>query len=327
MTRISTTSTLPWGTQPNPLLLAPMQGVTNRGLREVFGTTVRPDVLFTEFVRVRPGSPTPVTNADFVEATTEVPGVPLVVQVIGSAEEGVVEACRDLVASGVQHINVNMGCPWGRMTSILAGGGMFRAPETIEPMLSQLREMVPGSLSVKTRSGIDDERQIFEVMPEFEAAGIDFLVVHSRTVQQKYTGAANHDLTREIVERSDIPVIANGDVATAAGATEVLERTGAVGLMLGRGAIADPWLFNRIRGTAPEKPDGEERRRELAGHLSLLLDSYETIFHGDAQVLAKMKSVVAMIQDPDQAKWCKSLKKQKRVDNLRRLLDESAVRL
>ena len=97
--------------------------------------------------------------------------------------------------------------------------------------------------------------------------------------------------------------------------------------MLGRGAIADPWLFNRIRGTAPEKPDGEERRRELAGHLSLLLDSYETIFHGDAQVLAKMKSVVAMIQDPDQAKWCKSLKKQKRVDNLRRLLDESAVRL
>ena len=121
-----------------------MQGVTNRGLREVFGTTVRPDVLFTEFVRVRPGSPTPVTNADFVEATTEVPGVPLVVQVIGSAEEGVVEACRDLVSRGVQHINVNMGCPWGRMTSILAGGGMFRAPETIEPMLSQLREMVPG---------------------------------------------------------------------------------------------------------------------------------------------------------------------------------------
>lgn len=101
------------------MLLAPMQGVTNRGLREVFGTTVVPDVLFTEFVRVRPGSETPVTNADFVEATTEVPGVPLVVQVIGSADEGVVEACRDLVSRGVQHINVNMGCPWGRMTSIL----------------------------------------------------------------------------------------------------------------------------------------------------------------------------------------------------------------
>ncbi len=317
------TSKLPWGTQPNPLLLAPMQGVTNRGLREVFGTTVVPDALFTEFVRVRPGSATPVTNADFIEATTEVPGVPLVVQVIGSADEGVVQACQDLVSRGVQHINVNMGCPWGRMTSILAGGGMFSAPETVEPMLSELREIVPGSLSVKTRSGIDDERQIFEVMPAFEAAGIDFLVVHSRTVKQKYTGAANHDLTREIVERSGVPVIANGDVTTAVGAAEVVEATGAAGLMLGRGAIADPWLFNRIRGTAPDKPNGEERRQELACHLSMLLSAYETIFHGDAQILAKLKSVIAMIPDPDQARWCKSLKKQKRVLSLRTLLNDS----
>ena len=301
-----------------------MQGVTNRGLRGVFGATVQPDALFTEFVRVRPGSSTPVANADFVEATTEVSGIPLVVQVIGSADEGVVEACRDLVSRGVQHINVNMGCPWGRMTSILAGGGMFRAPETVEPLLSELREIVPGSLSVKTRSGIDDERQIFTVMPAFEAAGIDFLVVHSRTVQQKYTGSANHDLTREIVERSGVPVIANGDVATVAAATEVMDQTGAAGLMLGRGAIADPWLFNRIRGTAPDKPEGDERRRELAHHLSLLLTSYETIFFGDAQILTKLRTVIAMIPDPDQAKWCKALKKQKSVQSMKRLLDEQS---
>ena len=320
----SRTFTLPWGATQNPLLLAPMQGVTNRGLREVFGTTVRPDALFTEFVRVRPGSPTPVTNADFVEATTQVAEIPLVVQVIGSADEGVVQACLDLVSRGVQHINVNMGCPWGRMTSILAGGGMFRAPETVEPMLSELRAIVPGSLSVKTRSGIDDERQIFEVMPAFEAAGIDFLVVHSRTVQQRYTGVANHDLTREIVERSSVPVIANGDVTTAVEATDVMDQTGAAGLMLGRGAIGDPWLFNRIRRTAPDKPEGEERRRELASHLALLLAEYETIFFGDAQVLAKFRTVVSMIPDPDQARWCKSLKKQKRVESLRSLLKESA---
>ena len=201
---------------------------------------------------------------------------------------------------------------------------MFRAPETVEPLLSELREIVPGSLSVKTRSGIDDERQIFTVMPAFEAAGIDFLVVHSRTVQQKYTGSANHDLTREIVERSGVPVIANGDVATVAAATEVMDQTGAAGLMLGRGAIADPWLFNRIRGTAPDKPEGDERRRELAHHLSLLLTSYETIFFGDAQILTKLRTVIAMIPDPDQAKWCKALKKQKSVQSMRRLLDEQS---
>jgi len=316
-------SRLPWGTTSSPLLLAPMQGITNRGLREAFGATVVPDALFTEFVRVRPGSAIPVSNADFIEATTEVPGIPLVVQVIGSADEGVVQATRELVSRGVEHINVNMGCPWGRMTSVLAGGGMFRAPETVEPMLRELRQIVPGSLSVKTRTGIDDERQIFDVMPAFEAAEIDFLVVHSRTVQQKYTGVANHELTREIVDRSGIPVIANGDVTTVAGATEVMERTGAAGLMLGRGAIADPWLFNRIRGSAPDRPEGEERRRELARYLLLLLASYETIFYGDAQILAKFKSVVALIQDPDQRRWCKSLKKQKRILSLRNLLNDS----
>lgn len=319
------TSRLPWGAKPNPLLLAPMQGITNRGLREVFGTTVVPDALFTEFVRVRPGSKTPVTNADFIEATTAVPGVPLVVQVIGSADEGVVQATRELVARGVEHINVNMGCPWGRMTSVLAGGGMFRAPETVEPMLRELRQIVPGSLSVKTRSGIDDERQIFDVIPAFEAAEIDFLIVHSRTVQQKYTGAANHDLTREIVDRSGLPVIANGDVTTVDGAVEVMEQTGAAGLMLGRGAIADPWLFDRIRGRAPDRPEGVERRRELARHLLLLLTAYEAIFHGDAQILVKLKSVVALIQDPDQRRWCKSLKKQTRVVNLRTLLTDATT--
>ncbi len=315
---------LPWGSQPCPLMLAPMQGLTNRGLRSVFGTTVRPDVLFTEFVRVRPKSKKIVTPADFVEATTEVPGIPLVVQVIGSADEGVIEATRSLIERGVRHINVNMGCPWGRMTSVLAGGGMFRAPETVEPMLRELREIVPGSLSVKTRSGIDDERQIFTVLPAFEAAGIDFLVVHSRTVEQKYRGVANHDLTREIVARSSLPVIANGDITTTQDARRVLEQTRATGLMLGRGAVADPKLFHRIRGTAADRPTGTARREQLATYLLRLLTEYEALFQGDTQILMKLKSVFVHVTDDDQARWLRSLKKQKKVAGMRRALEDAA---
>ena len=195
-----------------------MQGLTNRALRAVFGRSVRPDVLFTEFVRVRARAKTLIANSDFTEALSTVPGIPLVVQVIGSADEGVVQATRELVARGVEHINVNMGCPFGRMNSVLAGGGMFRSPETVEPMLTELRALVPGSLSVKTRTGIDDERQIFSVLSAFENAGIDFLVVHPRTVAQKYKGAANHDLTREIITHTSLTVIANGDVRDEADA-------------------------------------------------------------------------------------------------------------
>lgn len=302
-------------------MLAPMQGLTNRGLRAVYGRAVRPDVLFTEFVRVRPGSATPVASSDFVEATTEVPGIPLVVQVIGSADEGVIEATAELVDRGVRHINVNMGCPWGRMTSVLAGGGMFRAPETVEPMLRELRALVPGSLSVKTRSGIDDERQIFDVLPAFEAAGIDFLVVHSRTVKQKYRGTANHDLTAEIVDAVPFPVIANGDVRTADDARRVLEHTGAAGLMLGRGAVADPFLFDRIRGTAAPSPTDDERRQQLTTLWRHLLDAYVELFAGDAQVLSKLGSLAKHIDDDGLRRWVKGVKKARSVDKLRAYLE------
>ncbi len=267
---------------------------------------------------MRPGSATPVVASDLVEATTEVPGIPLVVQVIGSADEGVLEATADLVDRGVQHINVNMGCPWGRMTSVLAGGGMFRAPDTVAPMLRELRAIVPGSLSVKTRSGIDDERELLRLLPAFEEGGIDFLVLHARTVKQKYQGDANHAFTAEVVRESGVPVIANGDIRTAADATRVLEHTGAVGLMLGRGAVADPWLFQRIRGTAPEHPVA--RQRELAAFWTRLLDGYEDLFSGDAQVLAKLQSVLVHVDDDDLHRWVKTLKKQKTVAKLREAL-------
>lgn len=311
---------LPWSC-PLPLMLAPMQGLTNRGLRRVYGERVRPDVLFTEFVRVRPGAARPVATSDFVEATAGVCGIPLIVQVIGCADEGVVEATAELVAAGVEHINVNMGCPWGRMTSVLAGGGMFRAPETVAPMLRKLRALVPGSLSVKTRTGIDDERQIFEVLPAFVEAGIDFLVVHSRTVAQKYRGEANHVLTAEIVDSIPIPVIANGDVRSAGDARAVLAQTGAAGLMLGRGALADPHLFGRIRGTAPATPTGAQRKSELAELWRAILDEYVEMFSGDAQVLSKFGSLTRHVDDPALRRWLKGMKKARRVAQLREALD------
>lgn len=319
--------TLPWSSAHPPLMLAPMQGVTNRALRQVFGQTVRPDVLFTEFVRVRPGAKKLIANSDFIEALQDVPGVPLVVQVIGSAAEGVVQAAEELVARGVEHINVNMGCPFGRMTSELAGGGMFKDPASVEPMLSALREIVPGSLSVKTRLGIDDDRGLLQILPSFEASGVDFVVVHARTVAQKYRGDANHERTAEVVQATSLPVVANGDVRDEARAAEVLEETGACGLMLGRGALADPLLFERIRGQAPARPSGDARKRELAIHFALLLAAYREVFHGDVQIISKLKETLAHVHDPDLARWIKALKKQKKVAALEELLLQAGAQI
>ena len=302
---------LPWGDTPSPLMLAPMQGLTNRGMRDVVASLGKPDVVFTEFVRVRPRSKHLIAQADFVEACARSGDTPLVVQVIGSAEDGVIQATRDLVARGVQHINVNMGCPFGRMTSVLAGGGMFRHPETIAPMLDALRAIVPGSLSVKTRAGLDDPREIFDLVETFEQSAIDFLVIHPRTVAQKYRGEADHGITQALAAQAAFLVIANGDVQRPAEAAAVLAQTGAAGLMLGRGAIRDPLLFERIRGRAPAAPDAAARRREAARFLGMLLDAYEGIFCGDAQVMSKLKRVIGQLDDPDLQRWLKKLAKNK----------------
>jgi len=317
---------LPWDTSKTPLMLAPMQGLTNRALRRVYAQTVRPDVLFTEFVRVRPGAKALVAQSDFVEALATEPGIPLVVQVIGSAEEGVVEATRALVDHGVTHINVNMGCPFGRMTSVLAGGGMFRSPKTVEPMLRELRAMVPGSLSVKTRLGLTGERELLEILPAFEDAGIDFLVVHSRTVQQKYKGSANHEITQEIVERMRIPVIANGDIRRPEQVAMVLDKTGAKGVMLGRGAISDPMMFERIRGNAEIDPTTEQRKAEMAAHFSLLIEGYSEIFCGEAQILAKLRETFVHFTDPQLRRWGRKLGKRRLLSGVAEMLAEAHQR-
>ena len=310
---------LPW-TVATPLMLAPMQGITNRALRAVYGDLAKPDVLFTEFVRVKPKAKRLIAETDYIEATTRVPGIPLVVQVIGCADDGVVEAVRDLVNRGVEHINVNMGCPFGRMTSVLAGGGMFKHPETVYPMLAALREIVPGSLSVKTRLGIEGKREIFSVLDSFARANVDFLIVHSRTVNQKYRGDADHELSREIVDAMTMPVIANGDVRSVDDAERVLEQTAASGLMLGRGAVNDHLLFERIRRVEPASPTTEARKQEVIERLRISLDMYQGIFHGDAQVMSKFREVVNQIDDPELARFCKKLRKAKSVDGARQFL-------
>ena len=316
---------LPWNPGFSPLMLAPMQGLTNRALRALYAETAKPDILFTEFVRVRPRAKVMVAKSDFTEALATSPGIPLIVQVIGCAEEGVVTATKELVERGVEHINVNMGCPWGRMTSVLAGGGMFRAPQSVEPMLRELRKLVPGSLSVKTRTGLDDERQLFDILPAFENAGIDFLVVHSRTVQQKYKGSANHQITKELVETTSLPVIANGDVRNPDQAQELLSSTGASGLMIGRGAIADPKIFERIRGQAESSPDPAQRKREMATHFARLLEAYSEIFCGEAQILSKLRETFVHFENPELRRWGRKLSKRKRLDGVSEMLAQAQL--
>jgi tRNA-dihydrouridine synthase len=197
------------------------------------------------------------------------------------------------------------------MTSGLTGGGMLKRPADIAAIIRPLREAVGGSFSVKIRAGYDDPELIFSLLPLFESAGVDFLVLHPRTVVQEYTGAADHSITARVVQETKLPVIANGDIRSSADGERLLQETGAAGLMLGRGAIADPILFERLRGRANLSASPEEQLRELRFYLREMTVRYSELFCGEMQVLGKLKAIVSQMDDPGPEKIVKTLKKAK----------------
>jgi len=217
-----------------------------------------------------------------------------------------------------------MGCPYGRMTSGFTGGAMLRRPELLHEVLPALRRVIAGTFSIKLRAGYDDPRQVFSLLPLFEESGVDFLILHPRTVKQAYEGLADHEITAEVVRSTSLPVIANGDIRTAADGRRVLAQTGAAGLMLGRGAIADPLLFERLRGRAPAVPDRADRAAMLRRYLTGLHERYRTLFCGDMQILAKLKAVLNPMDDPEFSLQIRDLKRAKTLERFLELVGELA---
>ncbi|MBN2645703.1 MAG: tRNA-dihydrouridine synthase family protein [Desulfuromonadaceae bacterium] len=307
-------------------MLAPMQGLTNRAMRAVQSEIGRPDVLFTEYVRVSAVSRKRVCASDQRESRPVAGQPPLVVQLIGHTPSALAAAAQLVQEQGVRHVNLNMGCPFGRSASGATGGAMLAAAETIPQCLRAIRQVVSGSFSVKVRSGYEDPEQIFSLLPVFEETGIDFLVLHPRTVVQKYDGAADHAITRRVVQQTVLPVIANGDVWNADQGRTLLARSGAAGLMTGRGAIADPWLFLRLRGECPDMPSPGERCREIRHYLGQLTLAYDELFCGEQQVLAKLKNVVEFFPDSCAKNWFKALRKSRSLAQFREVLADFPVR-
>lgn len=303
-------------------MLAPMQGLTNRTLRGFFNEWVRPDVVFTEFMHAHTVGNRPLSRSDLRDAVPDDSGVPLVVQVIGSNRESLVTAAQAAQATGARHLNLNLGCPYGRMTSGPTGGGMLNYPELLTEIIPALRQAISGSFSVKLRSGYDNPHQVVDLLPLFEDAGVDFLVLHPRTVAQEYTGLADHAVTAQVVRRTCLPVIANGDIRTAADGDRVLRETGAAGLMLGRGAIADPLLFLRLRGQAPAEPGQEEQEALLRHYLSEILIRYRKIFCGETQVLGKIKAILTTMESGDLRNIIKKMRKTKTLRGFISLIEE-----
>ena len=229
-----------------PLLaLAPMQDVTTLQFMRVMARYGGPEVYWTEFFRVH-GDSQP--EKWILESITKNPtGRPVVAQMIGNDIPALVRNAKLLQQYPVAAIELNLGCPAPIVYRKCAGGGLLREPERIDAILSALREAVTIPFTVKTRIGFESPAEFDTLLPVFAKHPIDLLTIHARTVKQMYRPGVRYDLIGQAARALKCPVLANGNIHSAAQARQLLAETGVRGLMIGRGAIRNPWLFDQIR--------------------------------------------------------------------------------
>src|ERR1041385_6484148 len=231
---------------PAPILaLAPMQDVTDLPFWKLMADYGGADVYFTEYFRVHSTSN---LEKPILRSITENPtGRPVVAQMIGNDIPSLVRSARELQQYPIAAVDLNLGCPAPVVYRKCAGGGLLRDPARVDSILGALRDAVKIKFTVKTRIGFDSPEVFDELLPIFAKHSLDLLTVHGRTVHEMYRTEVHYDLIARAVAAMPCPVLANGNVHSAAKAAEVLKITGARGLMIGRGAIRNPWLFHQIR--------------------------------------------------------------------------------
>ena len=201
-----------------------------------------PDVYWTEFFRVHGDSRPEKWILDSI--TKNPTGRPVVAQMIGNDVPALVRTAKLLQQYPVAAIDLNLGCPAPIVYRKCAGGGLLREPQRIDAILGALRGAVTIPFTVKTRIGFDSPEE-FDGLPEFlrNIRSICYPLSTRRTVVQMYRPGVRYDLIAHAVRELHCPVFANGNVYSAAQAQQLLTETGVRGLMIGRGAIRNPWLF------------------------------------------------------------------------------------
>ncbi len=262
----------------NNLVLAPMAGVTDRPFRQLC-KQLGAGMAVSEMVSSNSllwGSAKTKRRADH-DGEVE----PRNVQIMGADPKLMADAARYNVDNGAQIIDINMGCPAKKVCNVMAGSALLRDEALVARILEAVVGAVPEvPVTLKFRTGWDrDHKNAVTIARLAEAAGIQSLAVHGRTRADGYTGEAEYDTIAAIKASVGIPVIANGDITSPEKAKQVLDQTGADGLMIGRAAQGRPWIFREIghylaTGERLAEPTPEEVRKILLGHLDNLYAFY-----------------------------------------------------
>ena len=264
----------------NGLIVAPMAGVTDRAFRKLcrrFGAGLAVSEMIGSSDRLRDSEKT-LKRTDHEGE----PG-PVSVQIAGADPAMMADAARYNAGRGAQIIDINMGCPAKKVCNRAAGSALLRDENLVGRILDAVVGAVSVPVTLKIRTGWDREsRNAVRVARMAEAAGVRMIAVHGRTRACGFGGSAEYDTIAEVKSQVRIPVIANGDITTAEQAGEVLRRTGADGVMIGRGAQGRPWLFGQIEhflatGRRLAPPPAESILAIAAAHLDELYSLYGSV--------------------------------------------------
>jgi len=228
----------------NPLILAPMAGITDRPFRMLCreqGAALAVSEMVTSQKHLWHSRKTQLRLDHSGESS------PRSVQIAGTDPAQMAEAAQFNVENGAQIIDINMGCPAKKVCKLMAGSALMKNETLVADILQSVVNAVDVPVTLKIRTGWDlDNRNALSIANIAEAEGVQALTIHGRSRACAFRGEAEYETIAEVKSRINIPVIANGDIDSPEKAAEVLRLTGADGLMIGRGAQGRPWIFREI---------------------------------------------------------------------------------
>ena len=295
---------LPPGIIPGQPLtaLAPMQDVTDLPFMRVAAHYGAPDYFFTEFFRVHSQSrPEKHILRSIVENQT---GRPVFAQLIGEHVSDMVRTVKELLKYPIAGIDLNMGCPAPKIYKKNVGGGLLRDPAKIDELIGALRDAVPGLFTVKMRIGFDSTETYERVLGLINKHSVDLLSVHGRTVKEGYRSDVHYDFIGTAARTVRCPVLANGNITSADKAAAVLAETGAAGVMIGRHAIRNPWIFRQTREKLAGQPITRMTLADVREYVTRLYRETQTPDIPERAHVAKMKkylNFVGQSVDPEGA--------------------------